>query len=228
MKHRPSIWEWVGVTVIVLFVAAVLFPIFAKSHGGGHHGSCMSNEKQLGLGLLQYVDNYDELMPPVTHDQKNTWRIAAYNYIKSDGVYKCPDDERTTPGPDGHFQSYAFNAGSVVNSWGAKPQSPQTAPEYETLVLLCEIQNTDHAAFDIDDPVRFSPDKHILAVRHSGGGNYLLADGHAKWFRPSAFTASPPAPGTLGTTIPRWYRAPRRALSANARAVLVDAQARAQ
>lgn len=233
MQRGLTFWQILGRTLAVLclllFVAAVLFPLFAKPRGhGGRQTSCLSQEKQLGLGLLQYADNNDELMPPITHDLKNTWRVAVYPQVRANSIYKCPEDERDTPGPDSYAQSYALNAGSVLNTWRAKPQTLASAPHPETLVLLCEVQNTDDAVFDADDTVRFSPDQHILAVRHSGGGNYLLADGHSKWFRPSAFTANTTPPGTMGTTVPHWHRDPRRALSTNAVAVLADAQARAQ
>lgn len=228
MKRGFTIWEMLGVIVIVLLIAAILLPVFYGPRDHSPRISCLSQEKQLGLTLIQYTDNYDGFMPPPTHNIQYTWRNAVYAQIKSNSInndiYKCPEDDRPV-GPDGFFQSYAFNAGSVLSKWGAKPDSYATVPHPETLVLLCEVQNTDYAALDIDDAVRFTPSKHILAVRHKDGANFLFADGHTRWFRPSAFSATSAA---IGKPPVRWHRDPHHPLSKNALAVLADAQARAQ
>lgn len=216
MRPPLTTWQILGRTLAVLCVplvtAAILFPIFAKARIHDKHYSCLSNMKILGLALTQYEQDNNELMPPVTNIADNTWRVGTYKYYKSYLPYKCPDDVRA-PGPDSFFQSYAFNIDSVTDTADAKPQPLATVSSPETLVLLCEVQNSDYASFDIDDALHFPPSQHVLAVRHSGGGNYLFADGHARWLHPLA---------TQGY----WYRDSMRPLSSNGLAVLREAQAR--
>ena len=88
--------ELLVVIAIIAILAAILFPVFAKAREKARQTSCLSNEKQLGLGLLQYVQDYDELLPsgalPNTNYQGSGWAGQIYPYVKSTAVYKCPDD----------------------------------------------------------------------------------------------------------------------------------------
>ena len=55
--------ELLVVIAIIAILAAILFPVFAKAREKARQISCASNEKQLGLGFLQYQQDYDEQMP---------------------------------------------------------------------------------------------------------------------------------------------------------------------
>lgn len=210
----------VGVLLILFVVAAVVFPFFAKARPHDRHGSCLSNMKMLGVALAQYADNDDGLMPNISDKpgSKNTWRAMIYPQIKSKGIYRCPED-KSPPAPDGYAPSYAANYSGTYNGGpldkgngafagpGSYPLSLNKFPDPGHLIVLCEVDHSNAPEFNIDDPVRFAPGKHILSVRHSDGSNYLLADGHSKWYRPFR---------TGGL----WYRDPEKPLSANAQAVL--------
>lgn len=52
--------ELLVVIAIIAILAAILFPVFAKARDQARRTSCLSNIKQLGLGLLMYVQDYDE------------------------------------------------------------------------------------------------------------------------------------------------------------------------
>lgn len=68
MRSKAS---WRGFTLIELLVviaiiailAAILFPVFARAREKARETSCLSNTKQLGLALMQYVQDYDETYP---------------------------------------------------------------------------------------------------------------------------------------------------------------------
>ena len=55
--------ELLVVIAIIAILAAILFPVFAKAREKARQISCLSNEKQLGLGFLQYAQDNDELLP---------------------------------------------------------------------------------------------------------------------------------------------------------------------
>ncbi|MDR3707684.1 MAG: DUF1559 domain-containing protein [Capsulimonadaceae bacterium] len=90
--------ELLVVIAIIAILAAVLFPVFATAREKARQSSCTSNMKQLGLALLQYVQDSDEHYPCV--GQSTTpgagWASLVYSYVRSTNVYLCPDDMTQT------------------------------------------------------------------------------------------------------------------------------------
>ncbi len=64
-KHRSgfTLIELLVVIAIIAILAAILFPVFARARENARRASCMSNLKQIGLGMLQYTQDYDEKYP---------------------------------------------------------------------------------------------------------------------------------------------------------------------
>jgi prepilin-type N-terminal cleavage/methylation domain-containing protein/prepilin-type processing-associated H-X9-DG protein len=105
--------ELLVVIAIITLLAAILFPVFARARGNARRASCMSNLKQIGLGLMMYTQDYDETYPnqhyinssgalstlsgPYSSDhyQDNT-EIVLYPYIKSTQLWLCPSQEGST------------------------------------------------------------------------------------------------------------------------------------
>ena len=65
MFHRRgfTLIELLVVIAIIAILAAILFPVFAKAREKARQSSCLSNLKQLGLGILSYAQDYDERFP---------------------------------------------------------------------------------------------------------------------------------------------------------------------
>jgi len=98
--------ELLVVIAIIAILAAILFPVFAQAREKARAITCVSNQKQIGLALLQYVQDYDEYLPmaqyadstAVNHD----WGAEVQPYIKNGlivtagyrtgqgGVWSCP------------------------------------------------------------------------------------------------------------------------------------------
>ena len=55
--------ELLIVIAIITILASILFPVFARARENARRSACQSNLKQIGLGLMQYVQDYDERMP---------------------------------------------------------------------------------------------------------------------------------------------------------------------
>ena len=56
--------ELLVVIAIIAILAAILFPVFAQAREKARQATCLSNLKQLSLGVLMYVQDYDEQFPP--------------------------------------------------------------------------------------------------------------------------------------------------------------------
>jgi len=64
MKRRGfTLIELLVVIAIIAILAAILFPVFAKAREKARQASCTSNVKQLALGALMYIQDYDEQYP---------------------------------------------------------------------------------------------------------------------------------------------------------------------
>ena len=137
MKHRNgfTLIELLVVIAIIAILAAILFPVFASARAAARKTSCLSNMKQLSLGMQQYIQDYDEKFPAWQYGQRfitdsgSYWPNAIYPYVKNTGVYRCPDDtlEWTNPedwtktGPDGGAHDIFVNKGDYF--W-SKPNNP--------------------------------------------------------------------------------------------------------
>jgi len=258
--------ELLVVIAIIAILAAILFPVFAKVREKARQASCASNQKQLGLGFIQYAEDYDEKMPcgdsgigvPQTADSPYAdgqgWAGQIYPYIKSTGVYTCPDDPTKSPGGSVTETSYGYNTNLAPNGDGLT-LAAFTAPastvltfesEYHLVDLTKDYAHTDAttsivlaaslvgngfqavdnggwdgyygtgalggAMDDINNSTCYgasqyelpNPGNPITWSQHGidGGSNFLMADGHVKWYLGQFVSpgAAAPTPTTAATT----------------------------
>jgi prepilin-type N-terminal cleavage/methylation domain-containing protein len=88
--------ELLVVIAIIAILAAILFPVFAKAREKARQTSCSSNLRQLGLAVLQYQQDYDELTG-FSNYYGYGWASRLNPYVKSTGLFHCPDDSHTLP-----------------------------------------------------------------------------------------------------------------------------------
>lgn len=84
--------ELLVVIAIIAILAAILFPVFAQAREKARQTSCLNNMKQVGLGVLQYVQDYDNLLPIADGTTPSMYVVGAriMPYVKNFGVFKCP------------------------------------------------------------------------------------------------------------------------------------------
>lgn len=169
--------ELLVVIAIIAILAAILFPVFAKVREKARQTSCLSNEKQLGLGITQYVQDYDETyMTADTSLSPNGgghgWASRIYPYVKSTGVYACPDDSYVPNVAGREKVSYAFNVNldGDVQCFFTRTIGSVTAPS--STVLLDEVTNCQA---DVTDPISPSliQDYSESTDGDDGGGTFL-------------------------------------------------------
>jgi len=87
-KKGFTLIELLVVIAIIAILAAILFPVFAQAREKARAITCVSNEKQMGLAALQYLQDNDEQYPmlqyyDVTDSFAIDWTDALYAYIKN-------------------------------------------------------------------------------------------------------------------------------------------------
>jgi prepilin-type N-terminal cleavage/methylation domain-containing protein/prepilin-type processing-associated H-X9-DG protein len=103
--------ELLVVIAIIAILAAILFPVFAQAREKARAISCVSNEKQISLGILMYIQDYDETLPlywygvpsqptdppftPSVSESQFGWNEAIYPYVKNIQLFRCPDSPRS-------------------------------------------------------------------------------------------------------------------------------------
>jgi prepilin-type N-terminal cleavage/methylation domain-containing protein len=63
-KFGFTLIELLVVIAIIAILAAILFPVFGRARENARRSSCQSNLKQIGLGAMQYTQDYDEQYLP--------------------------------------------------------------------------------------------------------------------------------------------------------------------
>jgi prepilin-type N-terminal cleavage/methylation domain-containing protein/prepilin-type processing-associated H-X9-DG protein len=89
--------ELLIVIAIIAILAALLFPVFGTAREFARADSCMSNEKQLALAMLMYVEDADEVFPGYVqftdeglNDDTPIWSAMLQPYMKSQQIVLCP------------------------------------------------------------------------------------------------------------------------------------------
>src|SRR4051794_33091777 len=99
--------ELLVVIAIIAILAAILSPVFAQARESARAISCLSNMKQIGLGIAMYIQDNDEHLffrastnvnntrahiatPSIAYGQ--LWWNQVMPYIKSEAIFTCPSD----------------------------------------------------------------------------------------------------------------------------------------
>ena len=134
-----------AVIAIIAILAAVLLPVFATARERARQSSCENNLKQLGTALMACSQDYDEhYMVRQDANVPGTpgWVGPLYTYVKSAGVFSCPDD--STPGTK---TSYAGNYDVFDNSNNGISGAISQLQSPASTVLLCEVNGVNGLDF---------------------------------------------------------------------------------
>lgn len=204
--------ELLVVIAIIAILAAILFPVFGRARENARRSSCQSNLKQIGLGILQYAQDYDEyfpiaLVPSSVAGQNLSWRQTIQPYMKSTQVIMCPSNPnnatQTHAAVDGFPATNVSYAASCSSTDAAAATNGVgnigcTVPISVALIVstaqcISVVESTArNSVFQVKIPATYGVETDNtnsagnLFSGHLGTSNYLFADGHVKAMKPLA------------------------------------------
>ena len=134
--------ELLIIIAIIAVLAAILFPMFTRSRAKSHQVTCLSNQRQVGLGVFSYLQDFDSTYPGSFNGQAVQWYNVVLPYIKSGetynsqsygrgGVFACPEFPKLDYGQG---QNYGANDDLFVNNNDINDPSQIHKPYKDSIV----------------------------------------------------------------------------------------------
>lgn len=144
MKKAFTLIELLVVIAIIAILAAILFPVFAQAKSAAKKSVCLSNLRQVGIGMIMYLNDNDDVYPgndqwepsPLNTsagDPRMPYDLQIMPYVKNDKIFSCPEDTGSNRSPASTrsfwdssyqakalFRSYQF-VGNIVTKSGPAP-----------------------------------------------------------------------------------------------------------
>lgn len=124
-RRAFTLIELLVVIAIIAIIVAILFPVFQKVRENARRTACLSNQKQLGLALMQYTQDNNETYPSgallLASPPDPTglgWAGQCYGYVKSTSIYACPDDATAPVVQGGNTVGYSVSYGINTSAAG--------------------------------------------------------------------------------------------------------------
>jgi len=197
--------ELLVVIAIIAILAAILFPVFAKAREKARQATCVSNEKQIALAVMQYVQDYDETYPFARNAAIGVyWADMVTPYVKSRKVFVCPDLPSDITFPSGWSYNCAYGASPNIMPlpfdwpayYGVVSEASITSPAHtvlatETIIgpnygIFCCWMPLDSSSNPLPLTDANWGNRVFIHFRHSEGANVMFCDGHVKWQKDGA------------------------------------------
>ncbi len=194
--------ELLVVIAIIAILAAILFPVFARARAKAQQNSCLSNVKQLALGMKMYLSDFDQNFPFAFNSLHTTyinnglyWKHQIYPYVKNAQIFICPTDGMYENGDtadisaqgselntniNNFYTSYGYN----WNAGGGGLQCPGYPAGEAAVDSAAEMWILADSTLYSTEPTYvqygYSGAHSHWVFRHNDQANFAYVDGHAK------------------------------------------------
>jgi prepilin-type N-terminal cleavage/methylation domain-containing protein len=208
MKKRTHGFTLIELLVVIAILAAILFPVFAQARESARQTTCLSNCKQIGISVAMYTADYDEKYPAQLKDgmvsmaaggKDVTYYDSLQPYIKNQQVWIDPSGQpngkvtMTPPAMAYHMNGNLITLTGLSEAAVAAPANCLLMRESGAGYMYREAWLRPYRGGCDDTFIGTSNtvwrDAKGKAGPHKDGYNLLLADTHAKWFRPETAIA---------------------------------------
>jgi prepilin-type N-terminal cleavage/methylation domain-containing protein/prepilin-type processing-associated H-X9-DG protein len=164
MNHKRNAFTLIELLVVIAIIsilAAILFPVFATAREKARQTTCATNQKNIGLAMLQYSQDYDEYLPWARLYNSTTsywsWDMLVAPYVHMGNQYSfagnwqwmtganapwavCPDDTVTHAqgNPPAYLQPRSYSMIAAWNGTGSQGQQLSKIESPSTSLLLTE------------------------------------------------------------------------------------------
>jgi prepilin-type N-terminal cleavage/methylation domain-containing protein/prepilin-type processing-associated H-X9-DG protein len=204
--------ELLIVIAIIAILAALLMPVLEQAKQRAWTVQCISNLRQIGMGMKIFADENGELYPESgadiywnTNDPttgKPSWMQQIVPYTMNTNIYNCPGNVQLPPVLRGPFNYFNGCRAAFIQSGGNDAAVNATEIRFPSVYVLsgdtCGVpnQSVGEGPDFTFDPLDADKDDYSqncvggptngtpyeLWQVHSGGQNVLFGDGHAKWY----------------------------------------------
>ena len=163
--------ELLVVIAIIGILAGILLPVLSRARESARKTQCMSNVKQIGMGLIMYANENSEIFPSSTasNPAMASLNLLYDTYISDNKVFNCPSDTTVTA---------ATNAGMSVSTSGGSEAFTSTQSSYGYDRSHTQADDADVALLADRPPsdTTLSSDNH-----NARGQNVVYVDGHVEF-----------------------------------------------
>ncbi len=192
--------ELLVVISIIALLVGLLLPSLAAARRAAKTTVCLSNQRQVGTGVLSFAADYKDFLPEnrtsIVGVGHTSWRfrIGDEGYLNNDDVWVCPLAPVDPPTEEGMTVNFSLSVGDQPSHYainGHLVWRPEPEP-YVTRKNLASVRRPSHTLMLTETRVVF-PDlratRGLLQSReeghsffgywHDGQGVYTALDGHA-------------------------------------------------
>ncbi|MFV1976685.1 MAG: type II secretion system protein, partial [Candidatus Scalindua sp.] len=141
--------ELLVVIAIIGILAGILLPVLSRARESARRTQCMSNVKQIGMGLIMYANENNESFPSSTTAMESL-RLLWPDYVSDPRTFNCASDTFVTNGSNAGINQLAVGAPFTANQCSYGYDSLHTQADDADVALAADRPSTNSGTTNLD------------------------------------------------------------------------------